>query len=288
MGHAARLGMGSASPGTEEYDIISCSIAKRGSVVESLGFRGTRSHIKESVNLGTYTVGGTIVMEPRPDDLDNLLPRMLGGTESVDVFPLAEALPDFFVVIDKVADVFGYNNCKVARWTMRSSPGQNLQLTLEVEGKTESLPASFPDIAASLSVLQPYIHHQAVLTLDSTTRDVSNLEIACDNGLLTDQFRNSETRQHLTASDRIITLTCDNPFTADELDLNDIAVAGFAGSVVYTNGDRSLDLTFANLKAPARGPGIPGRTQEIPLRLELQAFQSGATKELVITNDPVA
>ena len=290
MGWAAQFGAGAANPVTSQFEFISCGIGKRGALVESPGCRGTRSHIHESVNEGPYTVGGAVVMEPRPDELDFWLPYILGGAESTDVFPLAETLPVAFVTIDKIAKVYTYDGMKVARAVFASSPAQNLRLTMDLEGKTETPgnAGTFPAISSTLSVLQPYIHQQAVLTLVSTPYVLANVEVTINNSLILDRLLNSVTRTELPEADRIITVSCDNPFTATEAGLYDMALAGVAGTLKYTNGARSLLFTFANLKVPSRGPEIAGRNREIPLRLELQAFRSGVTdapKELVVTND---
>ena len=153
MGHATRVGASASTPATEEYDFLSCTVGKQGVLVQSEGIRGTRSRVKEAVNTGPYTVSGALIMEPRPDDLDNWLPRILGGTETADNFPLAEVLPDFFLVVDKVAKVFSYAGCKVNQGIFRSSKGQNLQLQMDIEGKTETAgdAGTFPSISTSLS-----------------------------------------------------------------------------------------------------------------------------------------
>ena len=203
------------------------------------------------------------------------------------LFALAEALTDRYITIDKVAKVYTYDGCKANSATFESAAGGNLKLTLDVQGKTETAAAAgtFPAISATLSALQPYIHHQAVLTLDGGATKVNNVQVSISNELVLDRFNNTQTRSELPAGDRIVKLTCDNPFTADEVSLYDLAIAGITGTIQYTNGNRSLLFTFANLKVPSQSPEIAGRTTELPLRLEFTAYQSGATKELVVTND---
>lgn len=287
MGHAARVGAGAASPATEEYDFLSCGVAKEGSHVPSPAMRGTRSRIDTTVNDGTYRVGGPLVLEPRPDDLDNWLPRILGAVEAADVFALAETVPEFYLIVDKVADVYEYSGCKILRASFRSAAGDNLQMALDTEGKDQTAKGSgnFPDIAASLSVLQPYIHHQAVLKLPSTSVEVDNIEIIIDNVLKLNRFNNSQTRTGLPEGDRIVSLSCDNPFTSDETAYYDMLLAGIdLGTVKYTAGSYSLEFKFGNLKAPARGPEVTGREVEIPLRLEFTAYKKGTDDEVKVTN----
>ena len=284
MGHQARFGAGTTNPVANQFEFLSCDFGKRGSLVESPGMRGTRSHYAESVNDGPYTVGGTLVMEPRPDELDLWLPFILGKAAVGDTFALAETIPDWYAVLDKVAAIYLYSGMKVNQAIFESAAGQNLKMSLACEGKTEGT-TTFPDISATLSERQPYIHHECVLTLDGDSVEVKNVRLTVDNALILDRFNNSQTRTELPEGDRIITLTCENPFTSYELDLYDLAIAGIAGTLVYTNGDRSLTFTMPNLKAPAQGPAVGARNTEIPLTLNFTAFKSGSDDELTVTND---
>lgn len=285
MGHASRFAISAESNGANgaEFEFVSCTLGKQGNLIVPEGIRGSRSRKKESVSAGTYTVGGQVVLEPRPDDLDTLLPYILGANAA-----LAETVSDFYAFVDKVGDVYTYAGCKVNTATFRSGPNGTVQLVLDLQGQTEAAePASFPDLSSTLSVLQPYVHHQGVLTLSNTTYEYNNPELIIDNGLLADRFLNSQTRAVLPESDRVITLRCENPFSSVEAAaLYDMAIAGLTtNSWVITNGNYSCTFSFANMKAPARGPEIAGRTQEIPLRLELQAFGDANTAEMTVTND---
>jgi len=157
-------------------------------------------------------------------------------------------------------------------------------LALDIVGKTEATEA-FPDIAASLSVLQPYVLHQAVLTLASNTYAMDNLEIVIANNVLRDRFYNTQTRSEIPEGSRLVTLSLDNPFNSDDTELYDIARAGITGSVVFTNGNYSCSFTFANLKMPRTRQPIGGRDQALDKRLTFTAYSTAAALELVIVND---
>ncbi len=285
MGHATRFAISAEANGANgaEFEFVSCTIGKQGNLIIPEGIRGTRSHREESVSAGTYTAGGQVVLEPRPDDIDTWLPYILGANSA-----LAETISDFYAFVNKGGDIYTYAGCKVNQATFRSSPNGTVQMVLDIQGKTESAaPATFPDLASTLSVLQPYVHHQGVLTLGNTAYEYNNPELVINNALLLDRFNNSQTRTVLPESDRIITFRCDTPFSSVEAAaLYDIAAAGLAtNSWMLTNGNYSCTFSFVNVKAPTRGPEIPGRNQEVPLRLELQAFSDANTAELVVTND---
>lgn len=264
--------------GATQLRFVSCTVKKQGTLIQSEGITGTRSHLDGSASKGTYTVGGQIVLEPRPEELAVLLPFIL-GTGGV----LTEALPDFSLTVNKVVGCYTYTGCKINTARFQSSAGQNLRLTLDVQGLDREA-AEWS--AGTPTVQQPYVHHQCVLTLATSARKVKTIDLLINNALLLDNFNNSQSRTSIDEGDRIVTLTCETPFTADELDLCETKIAGIAGSLVYTNGLKSIGFTLPNLKAPDNDPDINDRTQGIPLSTEFQAYQSadGATAELVVTN----
>lgn len=286
MGWASLLGIHTADPVTRQFEALSCGIGKQGALVESVGMRGSRSHIAESVNDGPYTVGGPIVIEPRPDDLTLLLPWIMGSTFSGTTIITGDTLTDRFVTVDKIVKVYTYAGCRVNTAKFSSSAGQNLRLELDVQGttETEANAGTFPAISGTLSALQPYIHHQGVITLDSTVRPIDNLSLTINNNLILDRFLGSQTRTELPSGDLVVTLEMDNPFTADDLGLYDLAVAGITGSVVYTNGTVSCSFSFANLKAPAQVIAA-ARQGEIIHRIPFMCFRTAATALLTIVND---
>jgi hypothetical protein len=290
MGHAARVGIAAAGAGaaTRELDFLSCDVGKRGNLIVSPGIRGSRSYFDEQAVMGTYGVDGTLLLDCRPDDLAVLLPYCLGANANGTSFALASTVQEMLLTVDKVAKVYTYDEIKVNRARFSGGPNQTLKLALELAGKTESgaNAGTFPDLASTLSAVRPYVFHQGVLTLGAnTTYEFTNFELVIDNALILDRYNNSQTRTEIPESDRIITLTCDTPFTSSELALYDLSITGLAGSLVFTNGNYSLTFTLNNLKQPALGPGVPAKQQEILQRLTLQAFATDNDDELVVTND---
>lgn len=289
MGWATALGIHTADPVTKQFEFEECGIGKQGTHVESIGVRGYRSHIAETVNDGPYTVGGPIVMFPSPADLTLLLPWIMGNTFSGTTITVGDTLTDRYVCVDKVAKVYTYAGCRVNSARFSSSAGQNLRLDLDIQGKTETEgnAGTFPAISATLRAVQPYIHHQAVVTLNSSARAVDNIAITIDNALMLDRFLNSQTRTELPSEDLRVTFECDNPFTATDIALYNLAVAGITGSAVYTNGNMSLSFTFANLKAPAQVIRAM-RQGELVHRIPFTAYMSGSTNILTIVCDDTA
>lgn len=270
---------------SERYAFLSESIRKLGTIVESEGIRGTRSRHEVMTREGTYEVGGEIVLEPSPLDLDLWLPRILGAAESTDTFALAETLPAFGVLVDREGGTFEYTDCKVNKATFRAGANGLVQLALDIFGVTEVTGTSAPAVSLGTAAGNyPYIFHDGVLTLQSSARAMMDFELVIDNRL-SRRFTNSQTATDLTAQDRLITLRTTNPFTATEMSaLYNQAVGGAAGTLVFTNGNCSTTFTFGKLQVPAESPSIRGK-QEVPLTLNMTARMTGSTRELVVTHD---
>lgn len=298
MGHATQLGVkkessyGTAVVVDTRLVFVSETMAKRGVIVERDGLRGTRAHVSEDTRTGPYSVAGQVVLEPTPEDLAVLFPFILGADASGTTFALAETLPSFTLVVDRVAKVFTYAGCKVARATFSGSSGSLLRLVLDIVAQSESVgnAGTFPSLTASIT--QPYIFHDLVMTLQSAAKKLASFELTIDNGLITDRFLNSTTIVSLPEGDRVITLGVVVPYstgtgTTGNTDLYAQALAGAAGSLVFTNAGYSTTFNFGTLQVPDNSPTAAGRG-EIPLNLEMVARRVSSTPELNVIHDSTA
>lgn len=296
------VGIGAAGgAATKQLQNVNCGIGKTGTLINKEGARSTRSRHTGNVNAGPYTVGGPLAVQPSPDELRVLLPYILGGTESGSgtsgspwTYALAETLPDAKISQDlrlsgtgSDAMVFHWDGVKFNTARFSSSAGsQVLTLEIDAQGKSQTVNSTWPSIGSTLTVDKPFIHAQLVLTLGGTAYQVDNFSLSIDNALILDRFLNSLTRTDIPESDRNITLEVDNPFKIADIALYEIAVAGLAGTAVFTNGSSILTFTFANLKAPTN---IIERAQrgEAMNRLQFTAYETGTpgstTKEMVTT-----
>lgn len=286
---------------TKQLQNVNCGIGKAGTIINKDGARGTRSRHSGNPNTGPHTVGGPLSVQASPDEWNELLPYILGGTRTGSgtagapwTYPLAETLPEARFSQDlrlsgtgTDAMVFHWDGCKINTARIASAAGgQVLTLDMDVQGKTQTVNATWPAIGATLTIDKPFIHGQLVLSLGGTSRPIDNFAITIDNALILDRFLNSLTRTEIPEADRVITLECDNPFTITDIALYEIAIAGIAGVATFTNGLSVLKFTFANLKAP---PDIIERAArgEAMNRLRFTAYETGTpgstTKELVTT-----
>jgi len=125
MGSQSRLSMAAAGTAIASYSEaprVRQRVARQTqTILQTGGIRGTRSHPAERTRDGTYTVQGTIHYHGSKGLLDLLLPRILGGGSS-PTYTLAETLPFFDCLIERIADRFVYGNCKVNKAVFKAAP----------------------------------------------------------------------------------------------------------------------------------------------------------------------
>ena len=290
MGHQSRLSMAAAGTAigsyTEAYEFRTEGLRAAREIVETSGIRGTRSMPIERTRDGTVRINGTIAFHATPSMLDLLLPRIMGSAEVADVFAVSETLPEFDVLIDRVAKRFVYAGCKVGRATFRATAGGALELDLEITGKSETVSATaFPSITAPVD--PPYIWSDAVCTVEGLARVVTRWELSVDNQLNA-RFSNSNNATDIQTQGRVVTVSMTVPYTSDEVDLYGINASGASGATfVLTNGGRSLTFTVGALAVPDSSP-VVGGPGEILLEMSGIAKSTGSTKELSITSDSTA
>jgi hypothetical protein len=290
MGHQSRLSMAAAGTAvgsyTEAYEFRTEGLRAAREIVETSGIRGTRSMPIERTRDGTVRINGTIAFHATPAMLDLLLPRIMGSAEVADLFAVAETLPEFDVLIERVAKRFVYAGCKVARATFRATAGGALELDLEITGKSETVSATaFPTITAPTD--PPYIWSDAVCTVEGSARVVTRWELSIDNQLNA-RFSNSNTATDIHTQGRVVTVSMTVPYTSDEVDLYGINSSGASGATfVLTNGGRSITFTIGALAVADSSP-VVGGPGEILLEMNGIAKSSGSTKELSITSDSTA
>ncbi len=280
---------------SETYEFMSESLQKKGTVVHPNGIRGTRSQAYERARLGPYTVGGSILFNPDPAMLDLWLPRILGGTESTDVFPVAEGLPAFGVLIDKVAQTFEYKDCYVSRATFAGQANQfggtpqPLSMNVELAGKSRATGTSVPNVSLSTaSNTAPYIFEDGTCTIAGVSRQILSFVLMIDNNLQV-RFTNSLTATDICPQGRSVYFRVWVPFASSTpiTSLLDQSAAGSSVVLTFTNGNMSLSFSLTIVNFENIDPVVTGK-QEITLELGGFARMSGTTREIVTTSDSTA
>lgn len=288
LGVQAKWGFGAANPVT-----IAAELGPGGDQLKATrqrvmteGLRGTRQRIHETTGDGTITCAGDIEIIPTYTVLSAILKYIMGGTPTGSApvnYPFAETVPDFFATSDRKAKVFTYAGCKINKAVFSFAQGQALKLILSVVAKTETVGNSGTFPALTIADDPPMMWSGAIYTFGGTARSVKDSQITIDNGLVTDRFNNSQTATQFPEGDSKINVACTLPFTADETDLYNVAIADAAdGTITATDGTNTLTFSFKKLDWPAETPVVAGRG-EIPTKGNWTARKSGTDDALVIT-----
>lgn len=278
---------------SEPYDFKYETLQKRPRVIGGNGIRGTRDQDVAQTRYGSFPVGGRIAMDVHPAMLDLWLPRILGGSETADDFPIAETLPSFGVLVDRVTERFQYTDCVVNRAIFHGAagPGEGdpdlLECILEIVAKTEVTGTSFPSLTLSVAAnARPYIHPDGVFTFAGATREIKEFWVLVDNHIQP-RWVNSLTATALCPRDRTVVVRAIAPYDSGTSSLYGQAIDGAAGSIVWTNGNMSTTFTFGRLQAPIDSPTVKGKT-EIDMEVTLIARKTGATPSINVTHDSTA
>lgn len=284
VGTLSRFGADNVNPVAKAFEYKTFTLGKHNTVISTDGIRGTRSHPVERTRAGTYTVSGQIGFEPGPADLDTWLNWITGGTKQGDnSFPIQETVPNFFVTIDRIAQMHTFAGCAIDKAVFHATQGSTLMMTCDIEGKTETLGpvAGFSSLLPSLA--PPYVLMDAVLTYGGTAYQFREVEVSFENSLKKDRFMNQISRTDLPALDRHIGVSLSLPYTTDQIALYDQNVTQGNVVVTFTNGIYTLTFTLPAVQFPTEPPEMPGR-EEILLPLRGTARKTGGTPEITIAN----
>ena len=225
-------------------------------------------------------------MTPTPIELNSIL-YFTTGTATTP-FALTEQVPTIAFIVDRIGNRFMYTGCKIGRMTIRGSQGGLIGVSLDIEGKNETVSASsFPGTITAIDDKEPYVFSEAVFAHGGDSYEIRDFELVLDNGLITDRQMNSLYRRRLPAGGRQVGLRLAVPYSAAILTkFGNVAEEGLDGATLtITNGTVSLTMTFGNLKADNTSPVSGSRGNEMLLPLTFTAYKKGGTMEVSFAND---
>lgn len=252
---------------------------------------GSRTVPSERSRRGPQLTRGIIDIPVSPLELVTVLPMMLGANASGTTFALAETVPTFAALIDKVSRRYQYKDGVIDKATfhaVQSGPGAPpnfivLRLECLFKDEDDETNAAYPSLTLGLTTgYVPYVFEDSVSTIDAVAREPMAWTIGINNFI--DQryvasvkpVTNCPARRRVTASFKFAADT-------DHVALRKVALAGVAGSVAITNGSLSTTFAFACLQAPRKTPIITGHT-ESDFTVNFVARGLSTTKELIVTN----
>lgn len=288
----------------EMLEILSESITKTTGVIDTAGLRGSIMRSTQRHRDGVSAVGGEIMLNPSPRDMNVILPRLLDTSTSTWTTKNFESIAAkyFHVLIDKVGDVFQYTNCLCPKVVIRGSEGGIIEMVMSVIATDETTspqttfeslnyPATL-DSSGTVSNSLPYMFYDSVLTLNGTVYQMYSFELTIEY-MLDVKYRNSQTISSVCPTDRVITLKVSLPYYSGSpntvtLNATNSAITGSLNLAVSTF---STLFSFTNLKrVQTKTPSVPGRS-EVLLDLEYHAYgipnadSSSVVPEMTVVND---
>lgn len=254
------------------------------SLIVSEGIRGTRQMDYRRTRTGTSPISGPIAFYASPLVLDKMLPHILGGNESTDVFSPADTMQLFSLISNTGLHTRWWKNCVVSRATFSGSSGQPVLVSLDLECGEETTGAAFPAVSPPTDSI--YVFSDSVFTFNSTEFGVSEWTLTVDNQVDAARFQNSLYRTQYPSAGQMVTLTVNTPWTDPEEAIYATAYGGAAGSIALTNADvsgTSCTIAFGNLQLTSTSPVFSGRG-EIRLNATFQGFKTASEPHVKFTN----
>ena len=289
-------------------EFLSETMSDHGRMGGNNGIRGTLRREAARTRQLTGFVFGEITMYVSPNDLDRLALNVFGMAAQVGTpvgsttFTLDDTLPYFGMLIDTDSGIttspatFQMTDCMISDWELSAraprfgeeGEPEMVLLRMGIIGSSVGLATAWPGSAPAVpfaEVDRPYqfADSDSGITLSGAVRAVQAFKLKVDMKTFA-KYTNSLTAHSHRATARDITAAFQLPWNDDNDDLYNQAVAGAAGSLVFTNGAFSSTFNLGRFQVPNNTPIVRGKT-EVPLNISGIVGGTGSTADLVLIND---
>lgn len=222
------------------WDLVGDTVGFAQRKLYGRGLTGFRGKLASRTRDGIKVVGGSLDLHPSPAFInDGWGLRLLGGG-SAGTWTLANTLPTFDMLADRVAAIMQYDTCKVAGWTLTGSQGL-LSLSIDVLGTDRttgvSWPSPTPPALGTTAAFQPYVVTDCTLTLNSVEYNFDTFVLSVSEGVRP-KHRNSLTAIDLLEGERSISFAFAPPFTS--------TTAANLWRQWLTSGTSNLEIAITN------------------------------------------
>lgn len=140
-------------------------------------------------------VEGNISVLARPDDIGILLGAALGEEANVTTVGTAgkkhtftaiettesNSLPSLTILVDRIADIFGYSGCKIDELKLSSAAGDFVKVEVTLMGQAETGSQSLASL--SRSALKPFLFSGGSLAFGCTEVEITSVDFSLKNSL---------------------------------------------------------------------------------------------------------
>lgn len=252
---------------------------------EDPGRRGSRQEFACGARLLREVVSGGFELQPTATQLDWFLQRGLG--DAIATFPASplspgETLPQIYAFVDKGPTNFRYDKCVIARMGLSVRENDYLKLRVDLIGSAEASGVSWPASPPAIACASEYVCSDAVFNLAATAYPFKSMDLSIDNNIADGQHENAILRTIFESEGLTIGLNGQFGYRSDTTGLYRRAVAGDAGSLVFSDGTTTYTFAFPNLKIPTKGPTVPGRG-EITQNPTMRAYATAVAAQMTVT-----
>ena len=252
-------------------EMLSENIMRNDTILNPNGIRGTRNRSSERNRRGPRAPSGQIVVPLSRIALDNLLPALLGASESSDTFDTAESLPTMYAMIDKLTDVFLLSEWTASKGVISGSSGGLLQLALDVEAEDLIEDQTFPTATTTFRPDVSSVYQFAdttTVSLQSAARNFFGFQIEVDNVLTKGDFSQGLTRDGtISAEDRIVRASFDIQAVTANADLVEPGLDPAGENVVFTITNavtgEDIIITLGRFSIENAIPTVDGKGRKI-------------------------
>lgn len=272
---------------SERWPFRSETLKSTGSINYSDQILGTRSQNASFGRRGPYTIAGSIEFHATPRNLLAWLTRAL-GSETTGTVSVADEVPEFGVLLDRLASQSQYQNCKVNTLTLRGTAGGLVEMSVGILGRGWASGTTAPAVDVTYDEIdQPLQVSDLTATLGGTVRALNSFELTIDN-LIEARLRNALYPDCLREGDRLVTLRANVPYnTANHSAFDEPSLDGVVGSLAFTNGTVGATISLPALQKPRDEATIPGKS-EVPFDLNFVARATDSANEIEATIDTAA
>lgn len=225
-------------------------------------------------------VAGSITFPVCPQTPASVWRCAIGGAAS----PYAPARPakSFAMELNRDTGVVYASGDVVGSVELSSEQGGELVATMQIEGKGYKRETN-PTIASYVSGDDPYLHSEAVFTINGTTiNDITAFNVSIDHNLITGLYANQRQRRVIPATKVGVSGSITKLFQ----DVNELTTF-LAETVVsiqaaYSRGARSLTILVNKAHFDAHNSGMGGQAEYIMETIPFTGYVDDPSTEKVV------